>query len=110
MQVEGRVAVVTGAAGGIGAALAEALVEAGAHVVVSDVDGERLAATAERIGAVAVAGDAASEEVIAAMVASAEEHFGPVDIFFANAGVGDGSGLAATDEQWQLALDVNLLA
>src|SRR5699024_5007816 len=70
----------------------------------------RLTATAERSGAVAVAGDASSDATIDAMVAAAEEHFGPVDIFFANAGIGDGSGLAAEDEQWQLALDVNLMA
>lgn len=110
MELTGKVAIVTGAAGGIGAALAEALLDAGAHVVVSDLDEARLAETAERIGAVAVPGDASSEAVIAAMVATAEEHYGPVDLFFANAGVGDGSGLAATDEQWRTALDVNVLA
>ncbi len=110
MQLTDKVAVVTGAAGGIGAAIAESLIAAGARVVVSDLDEQRLTATAERLGAVAVAGDASSETVIDAMVAAAEEHFGPVDLFFANAGVGDGSGLDATDEQWQLALDVNLLA
>lgn len=110
MQIKDAVAVVTGAAGGIGAALAEALLAGGAQVVISDVDEQRLTVTAERLGAVAVAGDASSDADIARMVAAAEEHFGPVDIFFANAGVGDGSGLAADDEQWQLALDVNLLA
>lgn len=110
MQIKDTVAVVTGAAGGIGAALAEALLAAGARVVVSDVDEQRLAGTAERLGAGAVAGDASSDADIAAMIAAAEEHFGPVDLFFANAGVGDGSGLAADDEQWQRALDVNLLA
>ncbi len=110
MQIKDTVAVVTGAAGGIGAALAEALLAGGARVVVSDVDEQRLAGTAERLGAVAVAGDASSDADIAAMIAAAEEHFGPVDLFFANAGVGDGSGLAADDEQWQRALDVNLLA
>ncbi|WP_407335304.1 SDR family oxidoreductase [Dietzia kunjamensis] len=118
MQVQDKVAVVTGAAGGIGAALAEALVEAGARVVVSDLDGERLAATAERLAAtagaesvVAVAGDASNDADIARMITAAKEQLGgDVDIYFANAGVGDGSGLEATDEQWALALDVNLLA
>lgn len=118
MQVADKVAVVTGAEGGIGAALAEALVEAGARVVVSDLDGERLAATAERLAAtagaesvVAVAGDASNDADIARMITAAKEQLGgDVDIYFANAGVGDGSGLEATDEQWALALDVNLLA
>lgn len=110
MQVKDKVAIVTGAAGGIGAAIAEALVSGGAHVVVSDLDEQRLAETAERLGAVAVAGDASSDECIAAMITAAEGAFGAVDLFFANAGVGDGSGLGATDDQWQLALDVNLVA
>lgn len=110
MQITDTVAVVTGAAGGIGAAIAEALIDGGARVVISDLDEQRLTATAERLGAVAVAGDASSEDDIAAMIATAEATFGPVDLFFANAGVGDGSGLGATDDQWQLALDVNLMA
>lgn len=110
MRITDTVAVVTGAAGGIGAAIAEALVERGARVVVSDLDEQRLTATAERLGVVAVAGDASAEDGITAMIAAAEEHFGPVDLFFANAGVGDGSGLDATDDQWRLAVDVNLMA
>ena len=110
MQVQDKVAVVTGAAGGIGAAIAQALVDAGAHVIVSDLDEARVVATAERLDAVAVPGDASSDEVIAAMIAAAEQAHGPVDLFFANAGIGDGLGLSASDAQWQAALDVNLLA
>ena len=49
MQIKDKVAIVTGAAGGIGAALAEALLAGGARVVDSDLDGERLAATADRL-------------------------------------------------------------
>lgn len=110
-----KVAIVTGAAGGIGAGLTQALIEAGARVVVSDLDASRLTDTAERLdggsgSVVAVAGDASSDEVIARMIATAQETFGPVDYFFANAGIGDGSGLAATERQWQLAFDVNLMA
>ena len=117
MDISGKTAIVTGAAGGIGAAIAHSLLAGGAKVVVSDLDGERLQATAERLTAVAgtdvvvaVAGDASLEADITRMIEAAEGRFGPVDLFFANAGVGDGSGLAATDEQWQLALDVNVLA
>ncbi len=112
-----HVAIVTGAAGGIGAALAQRLLETGTRVVVSDLDGERLAATAERLGAVAgadavvaVAGDASATADIAGTIEAAERAFGPVDAYYANAGVGDGSGLAAEDDQWRLALDVNVLA
>ncbi|WP_346008282.1 SDR family oxidoreductase [Janibacter terrae] len=117
MRIQGKVAVVTGAAGGIGAALAEALIARGARVVIADLDAQRLTATAERLTAsvgpdavLAVPGDASSEADITRTIAAAREHFGEVDLYFANAGVGDGSGLGATDDQWQLALDVNLLA
>ncbi|WP_338750430.1 SDR family oxidoreductase [Janibacter alittae] len=117
MEIAGSTVVVTGAAGGIGAAIARRLLEAGARVVVSDLDQERLAATAEQLAEVAgaaevvsVAGDASADADIERMIAAAQSSFGPVDIFFANAGVGDGSGLQASDEQWQLALDVNVLA
>lgn len=114
---EPGVAVVTGAAGGIGAALAERLLAAGSKVVLSDLDGDRLERTVDRLATVAgptaalgVAGDASDEGDIARMVEAAEEAFGRVDAYYANAGVGDGSGLMATDDEWRTALDVNVLA
>lgn len=117
MDITGKHAIVTGAAGGIGAALAQRLLEAGATVVVSDLDAQRLAATTEQLASVAgsdavvaVAGDASLEADITRMIEAAQSAHGPVDLFFANAGVGDGSGLAASDDQWSLALDVNVLA
>lgn len=114
---DGTVAVVTGAAGGIGAAVAQRLLEGGARVVVSDLDGDKLAASVASLETVAgadrvtgVAGDASDEGVIAGMIAAAEESFGPVDLYVANAGIGDGLGLDADDAQWATVLDVNLMA
>ena len=100
MDVHGAVCVVTGAAGGIGAALAEALLERGAKVALTDLDGERLSATRERLATahgdvVAAAGDASSAADIAEVIVLAEREFGaPVDVYVANAGVGVGADLA----------------
>lgn len=117
MELNGRVAIVTGAAGGIGAALTEQFLSAGAKVVLTDLDDVRLRATADRLSGehhgavVALAGDAASADHIAALLAVAEQSFGrPVDIYAANAGVGIGNGLEASDEDWATSIDVNLMA
>ncbi|MFX7961251.1 SDR family NAD(P)-dependent oxidoreductase, partial [Acinetobacter baumannii] len=80
------VAIVTGAGGGIGAALAHRLAAGGARVVVADIDPAGAREVAEAIGAAAVpvAGDVADEQVIATMIERAESEFGPVDLYFAN--------------------------
>jgi NAD(P)-dependent dehydrogenase (short-subunit alcohol dehydrogenase family) len=113
MKLDGRVAVVTGAAGGIGAALAHRLAEAGARVVAADLDAGRAEATAEAIGAGRAAGigaDVASTEDIKKVLALTEERFGPVDLYCANAGVPGEQGLGHSDEEWARAIDVNVLA
>ncbi|NRQ48774.1 SDR family oxidoreductase [Aeromicrobium stalagmiti] len=103
-------AVVTGAASGIGEALAQRLLEKGASVVIGDLDAARLETAAARLdidhpGRVShVAGDAADPDHVAALVAAA----GEVDVFFANAGVFKGFGLDATDAEWALSWDVNV--
>jgi NAD(P)-dependent dehydrogenase (short-subunit alcohol dehydrogenase family) len=56
------------------------------------------------------AGDCSAEADLARLIATAEERFGPVEVFFANAGVGVGRGLDSTDPEWATALDVNVLA
>lgn len=71
MELKGAAAIVTGAASGLGAATAEALVAAGARVVALDVKAEGLAALAGRCGAVPVVGDVASEADVAGAVATA---------------------------------------
>ncbi|MBY4572920.1 dehydrogenase [Gordonia paraffinivorans] len=110
MDVAGKVAIVTGGGGGIGGALARALVEAGAKVVVTDLDAPSAQQVADSLGesAVAIAGDASSDEHIDATVRLAEKEFGPVDMYFANAGIGRGGGLDTDESLWDLVLDVNL--
>ncbi|MEV6773665.1 SDR family oxidoreductase [Nocardia sp. NPDC051030] len=116
MQVSGKVAVVTGGGGGIGGAIAARLVRDGARVVVADLDAEaadEVAATitADHPGtAVALAGDAADPAYIEALIACAEAEFGPVDFYFANAGVAGPLGIGADDKDWASTIDVNLQA
>ncbi|WP_024332595.1 SDR family NAD(P)-dependent oxidoreductase [Gordonia hirsuta] len=111
----GSVAVVTGAGNGIGAALAEALGSRGAKVVVADLDAagvERTVAAVETAGgtAVGVAGDAASESGIESLIAGATEAFGPIDAWFANAGIDRGRGLQASEADWESSFQVNVMA
>jgi NAD(P)-dependent dehydrogenase (short-subunit alcohol dehydrogenase family) len=85
----GKVAVVTGASGGIGAATARRLAQEGAHVVGVDLDEERLRAVTDALPtrAVPIRADVSSEEGVAAYVAAAVEHFGRIDLHHLNAGV-----------------------
>lgn len=97
--------VVTGAGGGIGAALARRFAAAGARVVVNDLDAAKAKTVADEIGAVAVAGDAS-----AVMAEVKEALSGTVDVYCANAGLGSGGSEAAPEEVWATAWDVNVMA
>jgi NAD(P)-dependent dehydrogenase (short-subunit alcohol dehydrogenase family) len=106
MDLTGKRIVVTGAAGGIGLAMARAALERGAeHVVLVDLDAERVEAAAAGIGerATAVAGDVAD----AALLKRAFEASGHVDGFFANAGIGTGCGLGERSD-WAATMRVNI--
>ncbi|MFB7460950.1 MULTISPECIES: SDR family oxidoreductase [unclassified Streptomyces] len=103
--VQGAGVVVTGAGGGIGAALARRFAAEGARVVVNDLDADRAAAVAAEIGGTALSGDA-SEVVAAARDALG----GTVDVYCANAGLGAGGSEAAGEEVWAHAWDVNVMA
>ncbi|MFE7387012.1 SDR family oxidoreductase [Streptomyces sp. NPDC057582] len=103
--VQGAGVVVTGAGGGIGAALARRFAAEGARVVVNDLDESRIKPLAEEIGGAAVAGDA-SQIVEAARDALA----GTVDIYCANAGLASPGDVFADEEVWAAAWDVNVMA
>ena len=112
MNVEGRTAIVTGAAGGIGRAIALRLGAEGAKVAAVDLDGEGAQATAAQLGggALGIGADVADEAALAALIAQTEAALGPVDLFFANAGVGAGLGLDSSEAEWHLSLEVNVMA
>ena len=116
MELDGRHVIVTGAANGIGRALTTRFHSEGARIVASDRDAEALTAVVDQLNAsrqrsaVAVAVDLGTEIGNQHLVALAEDAFGPIDLFFANAGVAIGSDLNTTEVEWELAFNVNVHA
>jgi len=110
-DLSGKVAVITGAAGGIGAAISRALAEAGASVIVADVNQSGAEQLAGEIGSAgrAIAVDVTDEASVEAMFTSAKEAFGGVDIFVASAGISDTGTVVETSlDEWNRVLAVNL--
>jgi NAD(P)-dependent dehydrogenase (short-subunit alcohol dehydrogenase family) len=111
MKIAGAVCVVTGAASGIGRALAGRFAAEGARAVVcADLDGAGAQTVAAACGGFAQRCDVAQERELRALVDATLARYGRVDLFCSNAGIIERGGLEATPEQWQRALEVNLLA
>ena len=115
MEIEGKSAVVSGAASGIGRATAVALARAGARVIVADLNAEGGAETVDMIGkaggiAVFRHCDVTQTEDLAGAFASAVEHFGRFDIAFNNAGIAGEDLFADEPGPWQKVIDINLTA
>jgi NAD(P)-dependent dehydrogenase (short-subunit alcohol dehydrogenase family) len=111
VEIAGKVVVVTGAAGGIGRALAVRFAREGAKaVVVGDVDGRGAEAVAASVGGVGLRADVAVEADVRALVAAAESKYGPVDVFCSNAGIFISGGEEVADADWRRILDVNVMA
>jgi len=109
MDLTDKVAVITGAASGIGAACAQAFAARGARVVVADLNADGARRVAAEVGGLAIACNVAEESAVDALVAETEHALGPIDVFFNNAGVATGGDPLTTPipvwhEQWQINL------
>jgi NAD(P)-dependent dehydrogenase (short-subunit alcohol dehydrogenase family) len=116
-RLDGKVALVTGAAQGIGRAVAEALAAAGAHLIVSDSQAEKLALTAVELEeqgprVVSVPADATNDVQVEEMVRQGLRAFGTIDILVNNAGGSGNVGIDqiedVTEELWDTIVDANL--
>jgi len=112
-RLEERIAIVTGAAAGIGAAIARAFCGEGAHVVVADRDIEAAEATAKEIGRAAIAMrlDVTKEDQVRVVVADTLARFDRIDILVNNAGIMRKAYVKdMAEELWDAVVDVNLKA
>lgn len=114
--LQDRIALVTGGAQGLGAALCRRLAEEGAHVVVADLNGAKAKETAAEIAAatgrrtLALAVDVTKEEQVQAMVERTVASFGRLDILVANAGIVLSGPVEEFDAaKWRLVVEVNLV-
>jgi NAD(P)-dependent dehydrogenase (short-subunit alcohol dehydrogenase family) len=116
VKVAEKVAIVTGGGGGIGGALAAKLAQQGARVVVADLDADAARAVAESVNAdrpgtaVSAGGDVSDTAQIQRLIDLADSEFGPVDLYFANAGITGVAGLEISEREWDQSIDVNLRA
>jgi len=111
MKPENKVTIITGAASGIGAACARAFAAQGARVVATDINADGVCALASEIGCLGLPCDISDEASVNELVRKAELEYGPVDVFFSNAGIANGGGPLETPvEVWEQQWQVNVMA
>jgi 3-oxoacyl-[acyl-carrier protein] reductase len=116
LGLKGKSAIVTGGAGGVGAAIAGVLAEEGANVAVADIDESKARSVADRcaergVKAVAVRVDLLSESDCASMIDGAERMLGPIDILINNAGLWPTNLVVDIPiAEWRRTMDINLTA
>jgi NAD(P)-dependent dehydrogenase (short-subunit alcohol dehydrogenase family) len=110
VRLEGKVCVITGAGGGMGADAAARFTEEGAAVVVADVDGDAAARVAGEVDGLAVQVDVSDEASVKAMYEAADERYGGIDVLYNNAGISpaDDASIIDTDlDAWERVQAVN---
>ncbi|MFN7937376.1 MAG: SDR family oxidoreductase [Bryobacteraceae bacterium] len=110
MRLHDKTAVITGAAHGIGRALALRLAQEGARVAVADIDPVALNETAHLCGGLAVPTDVTSEIAVRTLVEQVTSEWGHIDLFCSNAGIFVPGGLDTSDADWERVLSVNFRA
>lgn len=111
MELKDKIIVVTGAASGIGRAMAIRFKAEGAKQVVAvDINIDGAEATAELIGGVAMSADVSKEEDIQRVIEATEETIGPIDLFCSNAGVGMAESINSANKEWQMSWDINVMS
>ncbi len=113
MNVENKTIIITGAARGIGAAMARCFYKKGAKLILGDIDSGGVEAIAKSVDGFGIYCDVTKETDIQKLVSLANEKFGPVDIFISNAGIAFGEGAhaaSASNQQWQTSWEIHVMA
>lgn len=105
-----KIAVVTGAASGIGRALCHELAKENVHLICVDIDGNGAQKTAAEVGGHSFEIDVTNEDQIASLIETVEAKIGPIDLFCSNAGIFVDGGVDRPNADWQRVWDVNVMS